>query len=220
MHIQKHIRLLGRVTGRVLTVLAMVLLLAGCFPSPQSELARLRALSDTHFRNTVTVQDDALDLVAVFTTANGFQFNVKPHDGIISADEFLRAIVNKQNGGRTFQLYLTINYPFDGWRLYNAASYETPNGPRQAQVLLVNRSKDCARISGGGRQCFYTEEAVFAIDESLVRALADRYGSGDPIEQSWHYKFTARSGDQFSGFVVPAEAKGLLERMQAHRLEK
>ena len=68
MHIQKHIRLLGRVTGRVLTVLAMVLLLAGCFPSPQSELARLRALSDTHFRNTVTVQDDALDLVAVFTT--------------------------------------------------------------------------------------------------------------------------------------------------------
>lgn len=216
MYIQEHIR----IRGPVLAVSAGVLLLSACHPqmSEQERATMLRGLTDTHFRETTIVQDDTLDVVAQFSTENGLPGAKNPHDGYYYQHEFLRGFIDKDTGKRAFQLYFTISYP-GPQRVFNAATYETPKGTQPAIVTVIKRSKSCER-SQGVTYCDYQEDLGLQLDESLVTWIADRYGNGDQLGQVWHYKFTARSGADFTNVILPAEAKGLLERMQAHRVVK
>ena len=205
--------------ARAAAIGAAVLLLSGCQPkmSVQERAAMLRALTDTHFRDTVTVEDDKLDLIARFTTERGMP-GEKNSSGYYFQDEYLRGFIDKRTGKRQFQLYFTVSYPGPE-RVFNAATYDGPNGTEQAVVTIINRSKSCER-SQGVTYCDYQEDLGLELSESLVRSIADRYGVGDPIQQFWHYKVYARSGHDFTNVILPAEAKGLLERMDAHRLVK
>jgi len=90
----------------VLAVSAAVLLLAACQPriSTQEAVTRIRGLSDQHVRDSTTVEDDALDVVAVFSTRNARGFGEGP-EGYNSVDEFLRGYIDKRTGKRRFELY-------------------------------------------------------------------------------------------------------------------
>jgi hypothetical protein len=215
MHIQENIR----AWGRVLAASAAVLWLAACHPrmSMQEEQSVLRGLTDTHFRDTTVVKDDSLDVVASFSTENGLDTGGGIPD-FFHQDEFLRGFIDKKTGRRQFQLYFTVSYSGPE-RFFNAATYETPSGPQQAVVIVISRNRSCQRVQGTS-WCDHAEDLGFALDENLVRSIASRYGDGDPLKQAWHYKFTAHSGYEIAGIILPAEAKGLLERMGAHRLVK
>lgn len=214
MHIM-HIGMFARAAGAC----AVGLLLAACHPqmSLQERAAMLRGLTDAHFRDTTTIEDDKLDLVAKFTTERGLA-GEKDFSGYYFQDEYLRGFIDKRTGKRQFQLYFTVFYP-GPQRVFNAATYETPSGTQQAIVTIINRSKSCER-DHGVTYCDYQEDLGLELSESLLRAIADRYGVGDPLQQVWHYKVTAHSGHDFSNVILPAEAKGLLEAMDAHRLVK
>ncbi|HUN45751.1 MAG TPA: hypothetical protein VMU85_04495 [Stellaceae bacterium] len=209
-----------RISARATTACAVALLLAACHPqmSPQEKLAAWRGLTDAHFRETATIQDDNLDLVASFTTEKGLPGAKHPEDGYYYQHEFLRAFIDKRTGKIQYQLYFTMTYPGPE-RRYETATYEAPKGTQQGLVTIINRSKSCER-SQGVTYCDYREDLGIALDESVVRWVAERYGEGDPVKQGWHYRITAHDGSDFTGLIHPAEPKGLLEAMVSHRLVK
>ncbi len=190
----------------------LALTLAACSTTDQQG-AQLLALTDTHFRDTTTIKDGPLDVVATFSTVNGFQ---EKHGllGIVWNDEFLRAFVDKKTGTIKFQLYAIIPYTDSTWRFYNGATYLTPNGPVAANVDVIDRDVDCTGSSTFGG-CSYTEQVAFDVPADVIQRLADAYGT-DAAHHIWLFKFSAHSGSEYSDGIIPAEAKGLLEAMQVH----
>ena len=231
MHIGTHFvgRVDGRVDGRVglasrmlrgAAIVVAVALLSACQPrmSAQERLAMWRGLTDAHFRETTTIQDDNLDLVASFSTEKGRPGAKHPEDGYYYQHDFLRAFIDKRTGKIEYQLYFTMTYP-GPQRRYETATYEAPKGTQQGIVTVIDRSKSCER-SQGVTYCDYREDLAIALDENVVTWVAARYGEGDPVKQGWHYRITAHDGSDYTGLIHPAEAKGLLEAMASHRLVK
>src|SRR5688572_24936241 len=73
------------------------------------QVQQLLAMSPADFQRSVSLQDDALDTVAQFSSEKGFQ----EKRGLLKFqwyDNFLRAFVDKKTGRTEFQVYQWITY--------------------------------------------------------------------------------------------------------------
>jgi hypothetical protein len=168
----------------------------------------LLSLTMEHFRDTATVKDDALDTTATITTENGFV----EHHGLLRVvwnDEFLRAFIDKRTGAKTFQVYEYIIYDSDGWRFYESANYQTPDGPQSVPATKIAQNVDCSTLG-----CTYTEHVAFTVDESLLRLLAAGYVAGKPA--IWLYKFVGKSGPDYADGLSNAEIAGFLAKVDSY----
>ena len=88
----------------------------------------LLSLTQEHFRDTATVMDDPLDAKVTISTQNGFVEHTGPMH-MVWHDEFLSAVIDNTTGQKSFQVHEEITYG-GSWRSYEAADYQTANGPR------------------------------------------------------------------------------------------
>ncbi len=167
---------------------------------------RLAKLTPEHFQKTASIKgNDALDTIATITTLKGFKYKGKFTDRF-KTDSFIRAIISKDTGKTTFQIYATISYNFD-WRNYNSANYETPQGPKPGKVTSIN--KEVVACSYGS--CVYSEDVAFSLEEETLREIA-KGGS-----KLWRFRFYAQSGPDWTELMSRAEVAGALAAVDAYR---
>lgn len=192
-----------------------VIALYGCATTTESQLQTAVSLTKEHFSNTATIKDDALDTTATITTVNGFQ-EKRGLLGVVWEDDFLRAFVDKKSGKTLIQVYQKLSYRGSGWHFFNTVNYETPTGPQSAQLTIIKRDVDCSGSRYLG--CTYTEQVGFNVDENLLRTIAGKYAPGKLA--GWKYKFSAKSGQDYAGAILPAEIAGFIDKVDEYRAGK
>jgi hypothetical protein len=165
----------------------------------------LLALTMEHFRDTATVKDDPADAVTTISTENGFVERKGPMH-MVWNDEYLRGVIDRKTGQKSFQVYASIVYN-GSWRSYETVNYETPTGPRSVPAIQIR--KEAANCAIG--DCQYTERIAFAVDEGLLRRLAAGYVPGKPT--MWAHTIIAKAGPNFAGGLSSAEIAGFLAKV-------
>ncbi len=168
----------------------------------------LLSLTLEHFRDTATVKDDPADAVTIISTENGYEEHKGPMR-MVWNDEYLRSVIDKRTGQRSFQVYAWTIYG-GRWRSYETANYQTPAGPKSVPAIQIG--KETANCAVG--DCLYTERVAFPVDEDLLRQLAAGNAPGKPT--IWAYKFIAKSGPDFAGGLSSAEIAGLLAKIDEY----
>ena len=173
---------------------------------------RLLRMTAEDFAQSITIDDDDLDLFATIDTSEGFQ----SRGGFFSrerTDNFLRAIVNKQTGEASYVLYQTITYSAarNGWRHYEWANFQSPEGLSTAALNSVTRDVvSCLSAD----LCAYREDFVLPLSEELVRWIATRQ-----IDALWRFKFIGSGGEDWEDQLAPAEAAGLVQAVDNYRAD-
>jgi hypothetical protein len=165
----------------------------------------LLSLTMEHFRDTATVKDDPADAVTTISTENGFVERKGPMR-MVWNDEYLRGVIDRKTGQKSFQVYALIVYN-GNWRSYETVNYEAPTGPKSVPAAQIR--KETANCAVG--DCQYIERIAFAVDEGLLRRLAAGYAPGKPT--IWAYKLIAKTGPDFAGGLSSAEIAGFLAKV-------
>jgi hypothetical protein len=163
-------------------------------------------LTSDQVANSVSVQDDALEQVATFTTEAAYRFRGGFTDRI-RADAFLRALLTKRTGTAVFQVYATLAYSGEP-RNFTSALYETPDGPQRAELSIMRDAPECAYGA-----CNRRATLAFVVPDHAVRAIAARAGTAEP----WRFRFKAESGEDWTEDLPPVEAAGLLQAVERWR---
>lgn len=197
-------------------IFAASLMLAVVAPPAQAanekidkQLEKVLAMTPADFQRTATLMDDSLETVAVITTQPGFQ-NKKGLMKIVWEDNFLRALIDKKTGQTTYQVYQII--PYSGrWRLYHTANYETSDGPKSVELIVIDRSVgSCSRYG-----CSFTEHIAFPVDEPLLRQIAALYAPSKPV--AWKFKFKAKAADDWNDGITASEVAGFLSAVDIYK---
>jgi hypothetical protein len=168
----------------------------------------LLSLTLEHFRDTASVKDDPADAVTIISTENGYAEHKGPMR-MVWNDEYLRSVIDKKTGQKSFQVYAWIIYG-GRWRSYETANYQTPTGPKSVPAIQIG--KETANCAVG--DCLYTERVAFPVDEDLLRQLAAGNAPGKPT--IWAYKFIAKTGPDYAGGLSSAEIAGLLAKVDEY----
>jgi hypothetical protein len=174
---------------------------------------RLFSMTPEQFERSATVKDDELEVEATITTQRGFKKNFGI-EWLGRNDCFLRAFVDKKTGVARYQLYAIIADRESDRDRYQLVNYETPAGPKTAELLRLGRTKDCLLRNLMG-QCTYTEDVALPVDEALLTQLAARYAPGQ--RAAWYFRFKAQSGVQYTDGLAAAEIAGLLAAVATYR---
>jgi C-terminal processing protease CtpA/Prc len=124
-------------------------------------------------------------------------------------DEFVRGVVDKKTGQKSFQIYASIIY--DGnQRSFATATYRTAGETQSVPVTALSREVTNCAVG----DCTYTEHIAFPVDEEYLRQLAAGYVPGKPA--LWHFKLIARSGPAYTGEISNAEIAGFLAKVDEY----
>jgi hypothetical protein len=188
-----------------LAPLALGIALVCTMNTASAEDPPLGSLTMEHFRDTATVADDPVAGTTTIATEKGFV----SHKGIlrsVSSDEFLKGVINKKTGQKSFQVDASVSY-YGRWRTYATANYQAADGPRSLSTLQLGRDIGTCAVGN----CLYTEHVAFTVDEALLRQLAAGYVPGNPA--LWHYKLIPKLGPDYSGELSSAEIAGFLAKI-------
>lgn len=191
-----------------ISLLAISLFLAGCSTTSgqlQNQVNEAAKYPVSHFRETLSVRDDALEATAVLSTINGFR---QKHGllGIVWNDAFLRAHIDKANRERTFQVYVIMRHQSGDWLFPYQANFGSPL--QSIKTDKVNSSVDCTFHEYSG--CTYTEQVVFEVPEEELR----RYGTAPATEEEsklWRFRIKTQAGVNHNDYLFRNEVLGLLE---------
>jgi hypothetical protein len=188
-----------------ITALAPLIALGFAANTAQAKDPALLSLTLEHFRDTATVADDPVDGVTTISTEKGFAEHRGPMRTVWN-DEYLTGVIDKKTGQRSFQVHAWIIYR-GNWRFYETANYQTIAGGKSVPAAQTGKEMDnCA-----AGDCMYTERLAFPIDEELLRQLAAANAPGKPV--IWAYKFTSKSGPDYTGGLSSAEIAGILAKV-------
>jgi membrane-associated protease RseP (regulator of RpoE activity) len=165
----------------------------------------LLSLTLEHFRDTASVTDDPVGGVTTISTEKGFAEHRGPMRTVWN-DEYLTGVIDKKTGQRSFQVHAWITYK-GNWRFYETANYQAIAGAKS--VPAAQTGKEMENCAAG--DCMYTERLAFPVDEELLRQLAAASAPGKPA--IWAYKFTSKSGPDFTGGLSSAEIAGFLAKL-------
>jgi len=185
-------------------------LIQGFQPETPFELDR------EHYKESVAIQDDLT--VTTFSTIKGFQ-RKQGLFGAIWDDNFLRGFVDKRTNTRVFQVYSVIYYTGEGeasgWKQFQKANYETPQGRKLTPTTILQEKEDCTPLNSYGK-CIYNEHVAFKVEESLLNSVRKLYQSGK-TSSAWQYQLIPLIGENYNTAVAIAEVAGLLDRMDEHK---
>ena len=200
-------------------VLGGVLALALAVPSASAESAqkipkqfrKLLAMAPDQFARCSKLSDDGLDTIATITTESCF----KETRGLLKVvwnDNFIRAQVDKKTGAVIFQIYQFMTRD-QKQRVYQAAVYETPNGPNSAPVIAI--SSDIGSCGGPYGSCTFVEHIAFPVDEALLREIAGKWQPG--AAAGWRFKLVEKGGQDWQDGMSVAEIAGALQAVEKYR---
>ena len=181
---------------------------------PDKQFVKLVALAPEHFRDTASIKDDSLETTAVITTLNGFQYKAGLL-GIVNADAFIRAFVDKSTGKARYQIYYYVIYYGKGWNFLERVNYETPSGPATKELTVISRDVgSCSQYIG----CQHIETVGFDVPEDLLRKIASTYSPAPSVESAvaWKFRFKSKSGQDFDMLLTAAEVSGALMAVDAY----
>jgi PDZ domain len=168
----------------------------------------LLSLTMEHFRDTATVKDDPADATTAISTEKGFAEHKGPMRTVWN-DEYLRSVIDKKTGQKSFQVHVLIIYG-GRWRSYETVDYRTTSGPKSGPVTPIG--KEMANCAVG--DCLYTERIAFPVDEELLRRLAATDVPGKPT--IWAFRLIAKTGPGYQGGLSSAEIAGFLAKVDEY----
>lgn len=197
-----------RKTLKVRTAALVLIVVLGFVNTVQAKDPPLLSLNMEHFRDTATVKIDPTDAVATITTENGYVEHTGPMR-MVWNDEFVRGVIDKKTGQRSFQVYASIIYE-GNQRSFATATYQTMGGTQSVPVTALSREVTNCAVG----DCTYTDQIAFPVDEEYLRQLAAGYVPGKPA--LWHFKLIARSGPAYTGKISNAEVAGFLAKVDEY----
>jgi hypothetical protein len=163
------------------------------------------SLSVEHFRDTAEVKNNPGDGTTTVSTEKGFIEHTGPLR-MVWNDEFLRGVIDRKTGQRSFQVYTWLIYS-GAPRSYVTAKFETPSGTRSVPTSQLGR--ETANCAVG--ECSYTDRIGFNLDAELLRQLAAQSNDGKP--RIWHFTLVAKSGPEYAAGLSTAEVAGFLAKV-------
>ena len=173
------------------------------------DLARMQSLTPDYFRQSATLADDALEPIATITTDKGFSSHGRFTDRVRS-DNFFRALVDKATGVTLLQLYAEVTYNFE-WRNFTSASVLMSGRPKAIPLTVIDRKV----VTCASALCTYKETVAIPLTENEVREIAAGWSAAG--SRPWPYRLKATNGIDFEDAVMPAEAAGILQAVDAYR---
>jgi hypothetical protein len=203
--------------NKITAILLGLILILCCVSKHQAIKKEMVHLDIQHFKDTTTVANVLSGAAVEFSTLNGYR--PEKFIGVGWLDSFLKGYVNKKTGKRYYQVYQFFSYQGRGWRLYNRVDYQTPEGKTSKPLTRYHRELlNCTSSRG----CTYEEHVVFDIEERLLRKIAElapshqeKVGTKEKIPV-FLYQLSSNSGPKRKYWLLPAEAAGLLERMDEY----
>jgi hypothetical protein len=183
----------------------------GCITVPQQQ-----SLDKQHFKETVTINDFAGEKVIIFSTINGVQQKLGPHE-VVGDDNFFRGFLDKQTNKKVYQVYNVIYYAQSGsqlgWKQFKQARYQTKVGQELVAAEVIKKQEDCSALPRYG-QCLYSEQVIFELDDNQVRDLAKSYSTAN--DPHWQYELIPTSGAHYPDKLLLAEIAGLVDKMDEY----
>lgn len=171
------------------------------------------ALSADAVANSVSISDDDLETVATITTATAFMPKRGSFFDTLLADNMLRAMVGKATGRTSWQLYQTMTYSDPERRDFTSVNYETPTGPKNEPLTIINRDVRC-----NYGICTYEETVGFNVQEELLEAIV-KQSAGKP-GAVWRFRLNARNGVSWTDDMPVEEIMGALTAVSRYRTRK
>ena len=193
---------------KIRTAALVLIVVLGFVNTVQAKDPPLLSLDMEHFRDTATVKIDPTDAVATITTENGYVEHTGPMR-MVWNDEFVRGVIDKKTGQKSFQVYASIIYE-GNQRSFTSATYQTVGGTQSVPVTALSREVTKCAVG----DCTYTDKIAFPVDEEYLRELAAGYVPGKPA--LWHFKLIARSGPAYTGEISNAEVAGFLAKVDEY----
>lgn len=175
-------------------------------PTAAEQEAAFLALTEAHFRDTITIEDDPLDPNITIDTHLGYQQTAlfAPKQ-----DQFLRGLAFRENGLLILQAYVTSDTR-GSWLFPTQASFAHTLSLRP--VTTVHSDVDC-----GYTPCRHYEHVVFEFTpEELDAVIAEIEVRG---EQTLAYRILGQSGLDRDGLFHVNELKAFREATMPYRSE-
>lgn len=171
----------------------------------ENRMDELAAMTPETFAYRTLLEDDELEAVATFSTSPAFISRG-------SGDVWLRAFVDKANAQLVFQL-VGESPPVRGAPNFYQANFLGPDGLETSKTIRINGDVDCGRYG-----CRHVETVGADISEATVRWLASLYTAN--LKNPMTVRFKSQGGYDHDVFLMPAEAAGLLLKVDEYRARK
>jgi hypothetical protein len=163
----------------------------------------LLSLSAEHFTQTASVTEEPH--ATRITTERGY-VERSGLMGEVWHDEFLAARIDHDSGRVSYEMDVSFTYRGTA-RSYQTAEFR---GLQQLETVPVKVLKR-QTINCPTGECTYTETLAVAIDEAVLRHIAQAYVPGKP--ELWRFRILAKGGPDYRGALSNAEVAGLLAKV-------
>lgn len=173
----------------------------------------LAELTAADFARSVTVADDPARGVTVLSTRDGYP-RTRPLQGAHAADVHLRALVDRDSGRVTWQVWHDL-VTVRGHQGITAVHYSLGGRPRTTAAVDAEYGVgECPPADGLG-MCDRRTRIVFELPERAMREIAAAYDRGS--RGPWRIRFQDTSGRDVVSGIAPAEAAGLVKALDGWR---
>jgi hypothetical protein len=163
----------------------------------------LLSLGAEHFTQTASVTQETN--ATRITTERGY-VERSGLMGEVWHDEFLAARIDHDSGRVSYEMDVSLTYR-GAARSYQTAEFR---GLQQLETVPVKVLKRQV-INCPTGECTYTETLAVAIDEAVLRHIAQGYVPGKP--ELWRFRILAKGGSDYRGVLSNAEVAGLLAKV-------
>ncbi len=163
----------------------------------------LLSLGAEHFTQTASVTQEAH--ATLISTERGF-VERSGLMGEVWHDEFLVARIDRDSGRASYEMDVSLTYR-GASRSYQTAEFRGLEQLQTVPVKVVKRQV----INCPTGECTYTDSLAVALDEALLRHIAQGYVPGKP--GLWRFRILAKGGADYRGALSNAEVAGLLAKV-------
>jgi hypothetical protein len=163
----------------------------------------LLSLGAEHFTQTASVTQETN--ATRITTERGY-VERSGLMGEVWHDEYLTARIDHDSGRVSYEMDVSLTYRGTA-RSYQTAEFRGLEQLETAPVKVLKRQA----INCPTGECTYTEFLAVAIDEAVLRHIAQGYVPGKP--QLWRFRILAKGGSDYRGALSNAEVAGLLAKV-------
>lgn len=186
---------------------------ASAYEQLPSSLARL---TPSDVEGKVRVSDDPLEHNVVLSTREAWKRG-QSVEGAHATDVHLRAVVNRDTGRISWQVWHDLTYP-GAQRDLVAVNYLAGGTLSQTPLIVEEHWTDNCPGTDGTGSCNQFTRLAFEVPEAVIREIADSYRSGS--RTPWRLRFKDANGGAITSGIAPAEAAGLVRAIERWRQGK
>lgn len=198
---------------KVATLVFIIMFSTGCAATFQKrEVDRVFSLNVEHFKNTISIQDDGLESVAVISTEKGYSTK----HGLLNVvwnDLFLRGFIDKKSGVKSYQVYVALAHRSNNWLTPYQVNYGKPL--KTASAKKIHSDVDCTASKYSG--CTYFEHFTFKPEESELRRIVEKAKPEDFKKATWKLRIKTQGGQDINEFIPLPEVIAFMEVMDSYK---